>query len=1375
GVRAEALARRGEHAEAVALARAAVAIASGTDALLGHADARMALATALRAAGRVAEADEEEARAAGLWEAKGATRLVAHTRAAGRTMRRGAPARGTARRPVQPNFATEHARRLDAAFAARDPQALGGLFDDAFETVHHASGTTYGRDAAVERFASAIRGGEEVSLVHEALASFGDSLALFRVRFAADAFAAPALSVGEVELGLAVVIEAGDDARAQRSEIFRGERLADAVKRLYELHAERLPAGAARDRAAATARVLDLGSMAPDAVVRRVTPDVELVDHRSPGLPPIRGSEALARVLAAASETADDAVDRLDDVLAAEPDALLTRWTRARLLLGVFGADGRTERIELFGDDRRDDALARFEALAGARTADATPPRVAPNAATACAAAIVAAVAARDLAAVAARVAEPSRTLHHPSGASWGTEGALASWRVMIEGRDVHYDLVPHATAGDALGLFLQQARARGPASDDPGEYSMDHWLLLEVDATGRMAHAELFADDRYADALARLHERHAERATAATPPENAATRSEDAMVAAWRAQDWNALCAVFAPGFRSIDRRSLMHVETDLEHLLASFRPVFDMRVSRESRLLATRGERFALHRLRITGSDDVTGPSEVELLQVIEADEEGRRVVAVAFDAGDLGAAYAELNARYAAAHPQRAASVPAAAKGARTPAQSSNAATRALDRLGAAWRACSVEAIAALLAPGFRNLDRRALLANELDRDGFLASFGPLLMAETHVESAHEVLATRGERLALARAVDRVLPDGGSGDAGPLEIEILHVVEVDDAGRIATSVVFDPTDLDAAYAELDARYAAGEGAAFVRTAAAMRAFADAFARRDWAALAACCAPDLVVADHRRLGWAPLRGPEAYVNALRALVELASDTAMRLDHVETAERGFLVRTAWIGTREGGLFEEPSWIAGELDDAGRIRRIDQHDVAQEDEARRRFAAIAATDDPLRIPPNAAVRAMERFLERREADDRDGVRALCAPDCVWDDRRPATRLSGDRETFVASSRVIKASRARAERTLLAVNGDRLALHRVRFVGGDASAPFEIELLELVEVDAEGRIAAMLCFPPEDRRAAAVEMLGRSTRAGAEIRDVENLPIAIPPNAATRIWNGVPEIVAAGDWDALRALAAPGFRFEDRRRRALVAGDLDLYLRNLEFVRAWPGRRVAAELLASMGERVAVDRVRFFGGASGDAFEGEFLRITEVDARGRLRAVVHFDPDERRAAFADLAARFAAGEADGAEAQRVIASFDRAWASDDLAAARRCLADDLVVVDDTPAGIGALDGAAFLASLQEIPRMSRDVETELLWIAAWSDRGRVDVGRTHGTMPDGGGPFENPYVRVLVVAGDRIRHFEIYAIGELERALARFAALQQGKR
>ena len=82
GVRAEALARRGDHAAAITFAEAAVAIAAATDALLDHADARLALAAAFQAGGRRAEADAEERRAFELWEAKGATVLAERARRA---------------------------------------------------------------------------------------------------------------------------------------------------------------------------------------------------------------------------------------------------------------------------------------------------------------------------------------------------------------------------------------------------------------------------------------------------------------------------------------------------------------------------------------------------------------------------------------------------------------------------------------------------------------------------------------------------------------------------------------------------------------------------------------------------------------------------------------------------------------------------------------------------------------------------------------------------------------------------------------------------------------------------------------------------------------------------------------------------------------------------------------------------------------------------------------------------------------------------------------------------------------------------------------------------------------------------------------------
>ena len=75
---------------------------------------------------------------------------------------------------------------------------------------------------------------------------------------------------------------------------------------------------------------------------------------------------------------------------------------------------------------------------------------------------------------------------------------------------------------------------------------------------------------------------------------------------------------------------------------------------------------------------------------------------------------------------------------------------------------------------------------------------------------------VIATRGERLVLSRI------RFSSRDQQPeaFHTEVLGIVEIDADERIAAHVVFDLDDIDAAFAELDARYLAGEAAAHAHT---------------------------------------------------------------------------------------------------------------------------------------------------------------------------------------------------------------------------------------------------------------------------------------------------------------------------------------------------------------------------------------------------------------------------------------------------------------------------------------------------------------------------------------------------------------------------
>src|SRR4029453_9877036 len=69
-VRARALSARGEHAEAVRLAREAEALFEGTDALVDHGEALLDLALVLHAAGHVDDASSAATEALALYERK---------------------------------------------------------------------------------------------------------------------------------------------------------------------------------------------------------------------------------------------------------------------------------------------------------------------------------------------------------------------------------------------------------------------------------------------------------------------------------------------------------------------------------------------------------------------------------------------------------------------------------------------------------------------------------------------------------------------------------------------------------------------------------------------------------------------------------------------------------------------------------------------------------------------------------------------------------------------------------------------------------------------------------------------------------------------------------------------------------------------------------------------------------------------------------------------------------------------------------------------------------------------------------------------------------------------------------------------------------
>ena len=996
----------------------------------------------------------------------------------------------------------------------------------------------------------------------------------------------------------------------QAGESFAPDRLGDAVARVYERYAELLPEGPERTRAAARARSAAtlIGGFEPDRWVAACAPEIEAIDHRPLATHSARGVTALLHGLRAWLDLAEETTRRFDDVLGLRSDAILLQLTfsatdrtgggafeRIFLVLAVFGDDGLMTRVEWFDADREAEALARFDELS--RQAPARP-------------------------------------------------------RIVTT-----------------------------------------------------------------------------------------ATRSEDACMRAWEARDPEAFAALFGADFRSIDRRPLMHLEVDREAILAAMRPFVEMGASRSIELLATRGERLTLHRLCLRGSDDLVGPSEVEILQVVEVDASGARIAAVAFDPGDLDLAYAELDARYAA--------------GEAAPYARGHAIWR---RFNDAWAARGWDALAASLAPEFRIEDhRKPGLLGGMSRDDYVASARALVGLRPDVRLRIDHVLALDDRRSLQ--VGRLV---GAAEDGSFETAFIRVLEFG-SDAIRGIHMYELDDLDAARARYEA---IGGGAPRDPLAALMKPNAATaamdrlqarFEARDWAAVRALAAECATFQDRRRRS---LVSGDAnwWVADLKQVVELnRGDVRFHRTLVATAgDRVCLEHVVWTGGPADGPVElECLWLA-EVDESGRfvagvLFDVDDRRAALREGLARRFARDAAAA--------AVMRPLFELAEAWNDHDRARMRAALADDLVVDDRRLTGqgRVDGADAYLetVAALWELAPDEQNEPRCLLAVEPYG-AVAAMRGFGSETrfgGAEYEVCNINVATV-AGGRVTRLEFFDVEDGGAALARL--------AELRPD---PLRIPPNAATRAVDRVQTLCDARDWAALEALCAPTLEYDDRRRGIRTSGDRDAFVesRRLAFAYATLSRT----RLATAGDRLALEHFRWTGVEGRVELEVETVTLLEIDAEGRLVADIGFDPDDRRAASVEMTERFLRQVSHVLPPAGIAAI--RVFVDHDLARLRAVLPDDFTLDDRRRTGVGRIEGAdAWVESLAAIFEQAPDLTVETLYTIAADERGVLEMARMFGTLAASGGAFEGVYLRLLR-AGRRIG-FELFEPEDLELARARFAEL-----
>ena len=790
-------------------------------------------------------------------------------------------------------------------------------------------------------------------------------------------------------------------------------------------------------------------------------------------------------------------------------------------------------------------------------------------------------------------------------------------------------------TLATVLGAAGDVAEARAAAERAVGLYERKSAAALAEKARGVLGERDL--------------------PTTPAPPEVPTVEPDNACVQAIRQLDaaidreaWDEIEQLFASDVCIESRRRIVgHPCVELSPR-AWIREVQRARkvgmVHHRNDVVAMRGQRLALTRTEVRTADVSPGAPQDEMLRLIGLDEEGRIALQMWFDVEDMDAAVAELDAMHARFDEVQP----------RVPLE--NGASRADDRLNALAADKRWDEFSALLADDIRVEDRRRGFRSEgSGRATVLAEARTI--AELGVKNVtSQVLAIRGERLALVRIVF-----WGQGEKSEAyQTELLRVAQIDADNRIAAHIVFDVDDFDAAIAELDARYLAGEAAAHSRAWSVITGGNAALNRHELPPTT----PDCISIDHRP---GATFAPGDVIEYLRAGWDVGQDVRNYVEVVHRlSDHGAVCTHAAYGISREGFDAEWRGVDLVMVEGERVNRFELFDEADLDDALARFDQLSPPAPRLE---NAASQVNERFLACFAARDWATMADTLADDLFSDDRRPIVNagLQQGRDVLIENFR----SAADLEIThalpdAIATRGKRLVLTRVRYSRSDEKPePFHLDLLQIVEIDTEDRITGLVTFDPDDFEAAITELDARYLAGEAA--------------AHARTWSLVAGAYAALNRHELAATTTDFVSVDHRRGAAYAPGDL------LSYIRAgWDlGQDISTHI-------EAVHRLDNFGavvthaahGTSQEGFDAEWRGVqiltVEGDVINRSELFDEADLDSALARFDEL--NPPARRPENA-ASRVAERFSTHFAARDWGTIAETLADD-ISTDDRRRVVGA---------------------------------------------------------------------------------------------
>ncbi len=736
--------------------------------------------------------------------------------------------------------------------------------------------------------------------------------------------------------------------------------------------------------------------------------------------------------------------------------------------------------------------------------------------------------------------------------------------------------------------------------------------LAAAGDAAGARAAAERSADlyeRKGAAALAdRARSMLAERVqvNAPSPPEapvvethTAAVQASERVLAAADRGAWDEFERLFAPEGSVESRRKVVGFkqnEFPANEVMHQTRLDLETGVMRINRVvIAVRGERLALARTVVSTADVSPGSPQDEFLQVYGIDEDGRINLQVWFDLEDMNAAIAEIDALQTRFEAER------------SPARRlENAASQVVSQHSAHFAARDWDALAAVLADDILVDDRRRAVNAGIKRGRDVEIANLRAVADVGITyTAFVVLAARGERLILARA-----SVGGVGSA-EFSTDALSVVEINSDNQIAAIGIFELDDFDSAIAELDARYLAGEAAAYAHTWSGLAIAFAGFNRRELPKRT----PDWANIDHRRGAAFAAGDITAYVH------DLWNDSPDINMYVEVVHRlsnlGVVITQAAQGTSQHGF--EAEWRENSIFtfDGDLVSRIELFDEDHLEAALARFDQLGRPAPRLE---NAATKAAERLRTCFAARDWDGLAEMMADDIVADDRRRivGTGIRHGRQANVSDIRVgAEIGTDDIASSVIAIRGERISLDRARFFASDGpAAGLNMELLRIVEVDNHNQMTRCLMFDSDDFHAAIAEL------------DARYLAGEAAPHART--WSVVADSYAGFNRRELASTTPDWVNIDHRRGAAFAPGDMNAYVQA-----AWvdsPDTKIYIEAVHCLSEIGAVV-IHLSRGISQDGFDAEWRDVhvlaVEGDMVSRSELFDESDFDAALARFEEL--------------------------------------------------------------------------------------------------------------------------------------------------